>query len=259
MKQCLTGAVLAAFLFASCRPVAEKSGGDLAGGAGRPSTTEAKAEVARLVVAAPAAEMSKAVKEEGKVKEIKSGEWTPGLSDAEKETLFDIAKDTLEWCVKGGKGDFSFDKYTLSETMKQEAATFVTLKIQGLLRGCIGSLAPVEPLYKSVHNNAINAAIHDYRFRPVTPGELGKIVVHISVLSPIRDIPSLDEFKLGEHGIIMEKGPYRAVYLPEVAIEQKWTKDETLDSLSEKAGLPPEAWRKGAKFKIFSSVVLAKE
>lgn len=209
--------------------------------------------------AVPSGDVTKGVKEGGNVKEQKSGKWTPALTDAEKATLFAIAQDTLDWCVKGGKGDFPFDRYTITDKMKQDMATFVTLKIGDMLRGCIGSLAPVEPLYKSVHNNAINAAIHDYRFRPVTPGELSKINVHISVLSPIEDIPSLDSFKLGEHGIIMEKGPYRAVYLPEVAIEQKWTKDETLESLSEKAGLPGDAWKKGAKFKIFSSVVLSKE
>src|SRR3990172_6712201 len=159
MKQCLPGAVLAAFLLASCRPVAKESGGDSAGGARQPAVSEVEAEASRLVAAAPAAETPKAAKEEGKMKEIKSGEWTPDLSDAEKETLFAIARDTLEWCVKGAKGDFSFDKYTLTEKMKQDTATFVTLKIQGMLRGCIGSLAPVEPLYKSVYNNAIKAAI----------------------------------------------------------------------------------------------------
>jgi AmmeMemoRadiSam system protein A len=248
MKQYLVAVAFAGALFVSCWSVKAESRDDQK--SGQPIASDA---------AGRGGEASKETKEGMKMKEQKSGEWTPGLNESEKETLFAIAKDTLEWCVKGGKGDFSFDKYTITEKMKKDTATFVTLKIQGMLRGCIGSLAPVEPLYKSVHNNAVNAAIHDYRFRPVTAGELGKIDIHISLLSPIVDIASLEEFKLGEHGIIMEKGPYRAVYLPEVAIEQKWTKDETLESLSEKAGLPGDAWKKGAKFKVFSSVVLSKE
>lgn len=236
MKQCLATAALVLVLSASGGLLAEPQEAAILSG-----------------------DSAKSAKEGGNVKEQRSGEWTPALTDAEKATLFAIAQDTLDWCVKGGKADFAFDRYTITDKMKKDMATFVTLKIGDMLRGCIGSLAPVEPLYKSVHNNAINAAVHDYRFRPVGAGELSKINVHISILSPIRDIPSLDEFKLGEHGIIMEKGPYRAVYLPEVAIEQKWTKDETLESLSEKAGLPGDAWKKGTKFKIFSSVVLSKE
>lgn len=193
------------------------------------------------------------------IKEHCSGAWTPGLSADEQAVLFAIVEDTLHWGVKGGgRGEFDFKKYTLTEKLRQPVATFVTLKERGMLRGCIGSLAPVAPLYQSVHDNAISAALQDYRFHPVAPHELPLLEVHISVLSPIREIKTLDEFKLGEHGIILEKGGSRAVYLPEVAIEQKWTRDETLDSLSEKAGLSPGAWRSGARFKVFSSVVLSR-
>jgi len=197
-------------------------------------------------------------KEASVLKEHRSGDWTPGLSDEEKATLFAIATDTLEWCVKGRRGRFNFDKYQITPKLKEPMATFVTLKIGEHLRGCIGSLVPEEALYLSVHGNAINAALRDYRFPPVTPAELPLLDVHISILSPIREIKSLDEFKLGEHGIIIEKGPYRAVYLPEVAIEQGWTKEETLSSLSMKAGMSPDGWRQGARFKIFSSVVISK-
>ena len=110
---------------------------------------------------------------------------------------------------------------------------------------------------KPTKTTTINAAIHDPRFNPVGEAELGLLDVHLSILSPIRDIQSLDEFKLGEHGIIIEKGMFRAVYLPEVAIEQHWTKDETLSSLSEKAGMNGDAWRQGAHFKVFSSVAIS--
>lgn len=192
------------------------------------------------------------------MKEERSGEWSPDLTDDEKETLFAIAGDTLEWCVKGGRGAFSFEKYSVTPKLKEKCATFVTLKIGGTLRGCIGSLMPVAQMYKSVHDNAINAALRDLRFRPVTPMELERIDMHISLLSPIVDIASIDEFKIGEHGIIIEKGPYRAVYLPEVAVEQKWNKDKTLSSLSLKAGMDSDGWREGTKFKVFSSVVLSK-
>lgn len=198
-----------------------------------------------------------ATREETTVKEHRSGDWTPGLTEVEKRTLFAIARDTLAWCVNGGKGKFSFEAYDLTPVMKINTATFVTLKIHGNLRGCIGSLAPVEPLYLSVHDNAVNAALRDPRFEAVRPAELSRIEVDVSILSPIRDIGSLAEFKIGQHGIILEKGFSRAVYLPEVAVEQHWTVDETLSSLSMKAGLPPDAWKQGAKFKVFESVVLS--
>jgi AmmeMemoRadiSam system protein A len=198
-------------------------------------------------------------KEEVMIREHKSGEWSPALTDQEKATLFAIAEDTLRWCVDGGRGVFALNNYTLTDKLKAKTATFVTLKERDMLRGCIGSLAPVRPLCESVRDNAIQAALHDPRFSPVTPRELAALVVHVSILSPIRAIASLDEFKPGEHGIIFEKGVYRAVYLPEVAVEQGWTKEETLSSLCEKAGTRPDAWRSGAEFKVFSSVVLEKQ
>ncbi len=198
------------------------------------------------------------LKKESKVKETRSGEWSPDLTAEEKSTLFAIATDTLEWCVAGRKDAFDKGAYVLTEKLKTPTATFVTLKIKGQLRGCIGSLAPAAPLYESVHDNAINAALNDYRFRPVRSDELKQIAVYISILSPIVDIKSIDDFRIGEHGIILRKGMNRAVYLPEVAVEQKWNVEQTLSSLSQKAGLSSGAWREGATFQVFSSVVLEK-
>lgn len=206
------------------------------------------------------------ISKEVKMKEHLSGIWTPGLSDNEKRTLFAIAKDTLDWCVKRAAGqlkgqprEFSLEAYPLTPKLKIKTATFVTLKIKGELRGCIGSLAPVEALGQSVHHNAINAALEDPRFPPVQPAELAQIEIDVSILSPIRKIASIDEFKLGQMGIILEKGMARSVFLPEVAIEQGWTKEETLSYLSRKAGLPSDAWKKDARFQVFESVVLALE
>jgi len=199
------------------------------------------------------------IKEGHTVKEHHSGSWTPGLTDGEKKTLFAIANDTLKWCVNGRQGEFDFSKYEITPLLKTNMGTFVTLKIHGGLRGCIGSLAPVEALYRSVHNNAVNAALRDPRFNPVRAEELLRMEVDVSVLSPIRDIVSIADFKIGQQGIILEKGRYGAVYLPEVATEQGWTVEETLASLSQKAGLRPDAWREGARFKVFESVVLSEK
>jgi len=192
-----------------------------------------------------------------KIIEHCSGTWNPGLSEKEKNTLFAIAQDTLKWCVERKDGKFPMEKYELTPKLKTDMATFVTLKMKGELRGCIGSLAPSEALYMSVHHNAVNAALQDYRFHPVSREELTSISVDVSILSPIREIPSLDEFKLGQQGIILGKGMNRAVFLPEVALEQKWTKEETLTHLALKAGLEANAWKSGARFRVFESVVLS--
>ena len=196
-----------------------------------------------------------------KMIEYKSEKWTPCLSDVEKATLLAIAEDTLKWCVEDGREDFSFDKYDITQKLKIETHTFVTLKVAGMLRGCIGSLPPssAAELYLSVHENAVSSALDDPRFRQVTVNEISDIDIHVSILSPVKDILSLDEFKIGEHGIILIKGTCRAVYLPEVAIEQGWDKEQTLVSLSNKAGLNDDAWREGAQFKVFSSVGLPEE
>lgn len=189
--------------------------------------------------------------------EKRSGDWSPGLTAAEQETVFAIALDTLKWCVAGSAGRFDTGVYTLTRALRTQRATFVTLHEIGLLRGCIGSLEPEAPLYVSVHDNAVSAALRDPRFPPVSVRELARITVNVSILSPITPVEGPEQFELGKHGIILEKGWHRAVYLPEVAPEQGWTVEETLRSLSEKAGLPSDAWRSGASFKVFSSVVLS--
>ena len=202
----------------------------------------------------------KAKVEARKVKEHKSGDWTPGLTDEEKATLFAIARDVLEWSVKGRRGKLDMNAYKLTPKLKEDCATFVTFKNRGMLRGCIGCLVAREAMYMSVKTSAENAS-RDGRFRlnPITEKELPQIDIHVSLLSPMEPIESLDEFKIGAHGIVIEKGGRGAVYLPEVAVEQKWNKDQTLSHLSRKAGLAPDAWREGAGFKVFSSVVLSEE
>ena len=208
--------------------------------------------------AADETQKEETIMHQDKIVEHRSGKWSPNLSLEEKNIIFKIAEDTLQWCVKDKRGDFDFSTYRITDKLRIKMATFVTLKKNGALRGCIGSLAPVSPLFESVHDNTVNAALEDFRFTPVQPAELSEIELHVSILSPIIDIASLDEFIIGEHGIIVEKGFHKAVYLPEVAIEQGWNKEETLSSLCLKAGMGPNDWKKGARFKIFSSVVLEK-
>ena len=183
-------------------------------------------------------------------------EWDPGLTGSERAELLKIARDTLVWCTGGDAGQFNFGKYLITAPLCEKYATFVTLHQASDLRGCIGSLEPEAELYRSVHDNTINAALRDFRFPSVSPDEVSSIHIAVSILSPIKPVSGVEEFEVGRDGIIMEKGMHRAVFLPEVATEQGWTREDTLSHLSSKAGLRPDAWRDGCRFLVFQSFKL---
>ena len=125
----------------------------------------------------------------------------------------------------------------------------------GRLRGCIGSLLPQAALYLSVRDMAVQAATHDPRFKPVRPEELKDIKVEISVLGLPKRIQRADEIQLGKHGVIVKKGPRQGVFLPKVAEETSWTKEQFLSELcSQKAGLPSNCWQDPAtELYVFTS------
>lgn len=137
-------------------------------------------------------------------------------------------------------------------------AAFVTLKGKGgELRGCIGAIQPVEPLCSSVRNNAVAAASRDYRFPPVRPDELAGLDLEITVLSPMEPVATLDEIRIGTHGLYLEAGGTSSVFLPQVAPEQGWDLTTTLRQLSRKAGLPAEAWQSGRLYRFTAEIIHA--
>ncbi len=140
--------------------------------------------------------------------------------------------------------------------LKEPGSCFVTLKLDGDLRGCIGSIEAVEPLGESLRHNAISAAFGDPRFPPLGAEEFDRVSIEISVLTPLRPIASLEEFVVGRDGILFQLGNRGAVFLPQVAPEQGWDRDTTLTFLSRKAGCVPDAWRApGARFFTFQAEV----
>lgn len=174
------------------------------------------------------------------------------LSPAEREKLLVIARQTIAQFLETG----TVPHFEVSEpNLFQERGAFVTLKKQGKLRGCIGNLIPKRPLYLTVQNVAISAAIHDTRFPPVTREELEEIDIEISVLSPIEPIADVGQIEVGRHGLIIVKGQNQGVLLPQVATEQNWDRDEFLRQICLKAGLPEDAWREGAHLYVFTAEV----
>lgn len=179
------------------------------------------------------------------------------LSESERAILLRLARDTVNEYVKHRKKpDARGESYAISPRLEEPRGAFVTLKKNGKLRGCIGYIQPVESLYKTVQENAVNAATRDTRFAPVKPKELEQIEIEISALTPPERISSAEEIILGKHGIILEKGGHRAVFLPQVAPEQGWNLEETLRHLSHKAGLSPDTWQDpDTRFSVFTAEV----
>jgi AmmeMemoRadiSam system protein B/AmmeMemoRadiSam system protein A len=132
---------------------------------------------------------------------------------------------------------------------------FVTLKKSGELRGCIGNMRGDAALARTVGAMALQAAFNDPRFAPVQTKEMAAIEIEISVLTPMRSVTAADEIVVERDGVLMTKGEASAVFLPQVATENKWSRTEMLDMLCQKASLSAGCWRKGAKFQIFQADV----
>ncbi len=136
---------------------------------------------------------------------------------------------------------------------------FVTLKKNGELRGCIGHMAEDRPLVCVVSQTALQSAFSDRRFAPLTLEEWGEVAIEISVLSPRRRVAKPEEIVVGRDGVVIEKDGRSAVFLPQVAPEQGWNREEMLDHLCAKAGLPGGCWRKGAHLFVFQANVFHEE
>ncbi|MEE4271044.1 MAG: AmmeMemoRadiSam system protein B [Thermoanaerobaculales bacterium] len=143
------------------------------------------------------------------------------------------------------------------------AGAFVTLnntgkkaRTEGRLRACMGVVEATEPLVDAVVQAAVWAA-QDPRFPPLELEELDAVEIEVSVLSPMRPVRSHRFIQVGTHGVLMTKHGRRALYLPQVAVEQGWNLEAMLDNLSLKAGLPRTAWQSGATFEVFTSQVFS--
>ena len=176
------------------------------------------------------------------------------LNDEEKRILKDIAltsiKDSLD-----GKPIAQPTLNSQFSILNSKCGAFVSLHKQGRLRGCIGHFGEDVPLHEIVAEMARAAALEDPRFMPVTKDELDDIDVEISVLTPMRRIKSLDEFQLHKHGIYIKKGYRSGTFLPQVADEVNWTKEEFVGHCAQdKAGIGWDGW-KDAELYVYEAIV----
>jgi MEMO1 family protein len=180
------------------------------------------------------------------------------LSDKDKKDLLMIARNTVEYYVKNHTKPEIEEKH-LSSILKTNCGAFVTLKKHGNLRGCIGRFDASEPLYKIVQDMAIASSTQDSRFMPVEPNEIPELEIEISVLTPMRRITSIDELELGKHGLYMKKGYHSGTFLPQVAAETDWTKEEFLGHCAQdKAGIGWDGW-KDAELFVYEALVFGEE
>jgi AmmeMemoRadiSam system protein A len=139
--------------------------------------------------------------------------------------------------------------------LARRAGVFVSFHLDGDLRGCIGHPDGDEPLASVVPQCAVAAATGDPRFEAVSAEELARCVIEISVLGPITAVDRPGEIVVGRHGLIVEQGWRRGLLLPQVAIEYGWDRDAFLARTCAKAGLPPDAWKRGAIIRTFEAEV----
>jgi AmmeMemoRadiSam system protein B/AmmeMemoRadiSam system protein A len=174
------------------------------------------------------------------------------LSPDEKTGLLQIARETLDRFVRSNE---VLHTETDNPKFLGPKGAFVTLKKKGALRGCIGFIEPVLPLHQTIVQATIYAASKDARFSPVSSSELKEIDIEISVLTPPQKIVEPREVKVGKHGLIIAKGDRRGLLLPQVPVENGWSRLTFLQRTCQKAGLPKDAWKSGAEIFTFEAIV----
>jgi AmmeMemoRadiSam system protein B/AmmeMemoRadiSam system protein A len=180
------------------------------------------------------------------------------LNKAQRKKILEIARNSIEAYLKDGK------RPAVSESdpvLNKEMGAFVTLREHGELRGCIGNLVGNQPLYLTIRDMAIEAATGDPRFPPVQLAELADIEIEISVLSPMERITDPAKIEMGKHGVLIRRGFNSGVFLPQVATETGWSREEFMENLcAQKAGLPADAWKDGsAEIYIFTAEVFSEK
>ncbi len=175
------------------------------------------------------------------------------ISTQEQDYLKKLAFLSIKSRIEGLEPDYSMPP---SEKLKESLGAFVTLKIKGRLRGCIGNIVGEGPLWKTIIRMAREAAFNDPRFPELTAQELQLLELEISILSPLELVPDMTRIEPGRHGLVVRKGPYSGLLLPQVAREWGWDRETFLAQTCRKAGLPEDCHKdKDVQIFWFQAVV----
>jgi AmmeMemoRadiSam system protein A len=178
------------------------------------------------------------------------------LVEAEKNWLLSFARKSLRRYLTTQTLPLARN---LPGRLRYKQGAFVTLRKDGQLRGCIGSILPEDELGKTVGRMALYAALKDPRFQPVKSGELDSLEIEISVLSPLRPIDSPERIVIGRDGVLMIKDGASAVFLPQVATEENWDRLQLLENLCRKGGWEKDCWKGDVKLHVFQADVFSEK
>jgi AmmeMemoRadiSam system protein A len=176
-------------------------------------------------------------------------------SDSDRRLLLQLARDAIAAQVHR----LPAPAPELAGVLAQPGGAFVSIHRHGDLRGCIGHIEANEPLGQVVVRCAVAACSRDPRFPSVTAEELADLDLELSLLGPLEPIAGADDVEIGTHGLVVEQGWRRGLLLPQVATEWKWDREAFLAHTCHKAGLPVDAWKKGAKMWRFQAEVFGEE
>jgi AmmeMemoRadiSam system protein A len=176
------------------------------------------------------------------------------LSLDQKTFLLNLARRTINFHLE--KGGYLKEKSD-DPLLLEKRGAFVTLKVDDELRGCIGYPLPHKSLLETIIDCAIAAATQDFRFASIKKEESSRLNIEISVLTLPKRVKDAREIKIGEHGIILSKGPHKGLLLPQVPVEWEWDLETYLNHGCLKAGLAEDEWKKGATIEIFSAQVFS--
>lgn len=178
------------------------------------------------------------------------------ISEDDRKYLLNLARKTITNYLN--YGFLTLPRFK-SDSLIKKQGIFVTLTKKGDLRGCIGHMAEDTPLATTVAKMALSAALHDTRFYPVSKDEMQDIEIEISVLTPMKEVKGPSEIVIGRDGTLIQKGGRSAVFLPQVAPEQGWSRDEMLEHLCLKAGLPADAYKSNCRFFTFQAIIFSEK
>ncbi len=171
---------------------------------------------------------------------------------ADRKRMLALARETIRRYLDVGMVPLARG---FSPALERPQGVFVTLRKRGNLRGCIGQMVGDRPLRILLGRMALASAFEDPRFDKVRASELKDLTIEISILTPFREVRGPDAIVVGRDGVLLQKDRRSAVFLPQVATEERWTRDEMLDNLCLKGGLTPGCWRTGAKLSTFQADV----
>ena len=178
------------------------------------------------------------------------------LSESSQTELLGLARQSIRQFLLAGKKN---TQKSVNPELQAQLGAFVTLHNQRCLRGCIGVISSALPLHETVQDCAISAATLDSRFDSVSLSELEEINIEISVLSPLALVRNISDIEIGVHGLLVSSQGKRGLLLPQVATEHQWNRETFLQQTCRKAGLPLDAWQRGAEVRTFTAYVFSEK